>query len=221
MDRLTPKRGLVWIDGERRALILRLRRDAPEAGEPKNAGRFETINDDGEESSMQSRNYMLSAALALTATFVFATEAPAQAKEGTVSFTFAGFGTAKAIQIGKDRFLLVIDENGLDEGSSDSMFDHTSFHCAGLGDFTKGVGQVHLYCVRTDPAGDQFVLDLDTGTMSLGQGFKGSETLTGGTGKFSGITGSGTFVFDGNTFKPAEQGTYISHGTHNLSYKLP
>jgi hypothetical protein len=175
-----------------------------------------------EKSSMRSRNDILSAAaLALTAAFVFATVVSAQAKEGTVSFTFAGFGTSKATQIGKDRLLLVIDENGLDEGSNDPMFDHTTWHCGGWGDFTKGVGQAHVYCVRTDPAGDQFVQDIATGTMSLGQSFKGSETLTGGTGKFSGITGSGTFVFDGNSFKTAEQGTYISHGTHNLSYKLP
>jgi hypothetical protein len=175
-----------------------------------------------EKSSMKSRNDILSAAaLALTAAFVFATVAPAQAKEGTVSFTFAGFGTSKATQIGKDRLLLVIDENGLDEGSNDPMFDHTTWHCGGWGDFTKGVGQAHVYCVRTDPAGDQFVQDIATGTMSLGQSFKGSETLTGGTGKFSGITGSGTFVFDGNSFTTAQQGTFISHGTHNLSYKLP
>jgi hypothetical protein len=47
--RLTPKQGWVWTDCARRelgrTLILRRRRDAPEAGESKNAGRFETIND--------------------------------------------------------------------------------------------------------------------------------------------------------------------------------
>jgi hypothetical protein len=171
---------------------------------------------------MKSRNYILSAAaLVLTAAYAFATGAPAQAKEGTASFTFAGFGNFKPTEIGKDRLLFVFDENGLDEGSSDPLFDHTTWHCWGLGDFTKGVGQTQGYCVRTDPAGDQFVQSFVSEKTSLGKSFKGSETLTGGTGKFAGITGSGTYMWDGNTFKTAEKGTFISHGTHNLSYKLP
>ncbi|MBV8401666.1 MAG: hypothetical protein JOZ17_23520 [Acetobacteraceae bacterium] len=169
---------------------------------------------------MKSRNYILHAA-ALVMTAAFATGVPAQAKEGSASFTFAGFGTVKATEIGKDRLPIVYDENGLDEGSSDPMFDHMSWHCWGLGDFTKGVGQIQGYCVRTDPAGDQLFENLVGENWSLGKSNKGSETLTGGTGKFTGLTGSGTFTFDGNTFRPAEKGTYLSHGTHNLSYKLP
>ena len=58
-------------------------------------------------------------------------------------------------------------------------------------------------------------------TLALGRAWTDGAPLIGGTGKFSGITGSGTFLFDGNSFKTGEQGTYISHGTHNLSYKLP
>jgi hypothetical protein len=172
---------------------------------------------------MKTGKHTLSAAaLVLTAAFAFATAAPAQAKEGTASFTFAGFGTVKATEVGKDRLLFVFDENGLNEGSSDPMFDHATWHCSGLGDFTKGMGQAHGYCVVTDPGGDQFVYNVVTEKWSLGQkSFKGSVTLTEGTGKFAGITGSGTFVHDGNTFKTAEKGTYISHGTHNWSYKLP
>jgi hypothetical protein len=46
---LTLKQGWVWTDGAPRMLgrtsILRNRRDASEAGEPKNTGRFETTND--------------------------------------------------------------------------------------------------------------------------------------------------------------------------------
>jgi hypothetical protein len=172
--------------------------------------------------SMKSRNYILSAA-ALVLTAAFATGAPAQAKEGTASFTFAGIGTFKATEIGKDRLILAEEEKGLDEGSSNPMFDHMTWLCYGIGDFTKGAGQTKGYCVQTDPAGDQFVKSFVSEKFSLGQkeSIKGSETLTGGTGKFAGIAGSGTFVFDGNSFKPTDKGTFLSHGTHNLSYKLP
>jgi hypothetical protein len=53
--------------------------------------------------------------------------------------------------------LLTFDENGLtvDEG----LFDHWTWHCWGLGDFTNGTGQDHAYCVGTDPAGEQVALD--------------------------------------------------------------
>ena len=50
---------------------------------------------------------------------------------------------------------------------------------------------------------------------------KGSLTLSGGTGKFTGLAGSGTFAADGFMFRPAENGTYFEHGTRQYSYKLP
>ena len=157
------------------------------------------------------------AALALAA--AFAAEATAQAKEGTWSDTFAGFGTVKATEVGKERLLLVFDENFLSV-SNDAMFDHLTWHLLGLGDCAKGVCQAHGYVLATDPAGDQFVQSFATEKFSLGQTVKGSLTLSGGTGQFAGITGSGTFVADGNTFRPAEKGTYFTHGTRQYSYKL-
>jgi hypothetical protein len=156
----------------------------------------------------------------MAAAFAFANEAPAEAKEGTWSDTFAGFGTVKATEVGKERLLLVFDENFLSV-SKDAMFDHLTWHLLVLGDCAKGVCQAHRYCVATEPAGDQFVQSFVTEKFSLGQTVKGSLTLSGGTGKFAGITGSGTFVADGNTFRPTEKGTYFTHGTREYSFKLP
>jgi len=52
--------------------------------------------------------------------------------------------------------------------------------------------EAHGYGVAADPAGDQFVESFVTEKHSLDQkSFKGSLTLSGGTGKFAGITGSG------------------------------
>ena len=172
---------------------------------------------------MKPRNYLytlFAVVLMLAAALAFVTGTPAQAKEGTASGTYAGFGTVKANQIGKDRLLTAFEFNFLSV-SSNPMFDHLTFHCWGSGDYTNNVGGGPGYCVGTDPAGDQFVQSFATEKFSLGQTVKGSLTLSGGTGQFAGITGSGTFVADGNTFRPAEKGTYFTHGTRQYSYKLP
>lgn len=170
---------------------------------------------------MPSRKYILSAAALMTAiVFALATAASAQAKEGTWSGTYSGFGTSKAVQIGEERLLTVFDENGL--FVSDGMFDHTTWHCWGLADFTNGMGQAHGYCVGTDPAGDQVVLDFVSEKHPLAEkSFKGSFTVTAGAGKYAGISGSGTYVSDGNMFRPTEKGTYFGHNTAQGSYKLP
>jgi hypothetical protein len=101
------------------------------------------------------------------------------------------------------------------------MFDHLTWHCWGLADFTKGVGQNRGRSVETDLAGDQIVISYDTGTFTLGKTFSGSFTLLKDTGKFAGITGGGSYVYDGFLFRATEEGTYFPHGTLKLSYKLP
>jgi hypothetical protein len=172
---------------------------------------------------MLARKYIPpAAALVLAAAFALAAEAPAQAKEGTWSDTFAGFGTLKATQVGKERLLLVADSNFLSV-SKVAMFDHLTWHLLGLGDCANGVCQFHGYVVATDPAGDQFVQSFVTEKFSLGQKsvVKGSLTLSGGTGKFTSLAGSGTSAADGFMFRPAENGTYFEHGTREYNYKLP
>jgi hypothetical protein len=170
---------------------------------------------------MESRNSILpAAALMMAALFAYATDAAAQAKEGAWKGTYAGVGTSKATAIGKDRLLLVFDENGL--STTDGIFDHTTWHCWGLSDFTSGVGEAHGYCVGTDPTGDQVVLNFaDIEKHPLDQKItKGSFTLTGGTGKYAGITGTASYTGDGAMFKTTE-GTYVSHNTAEGTYKLP
>lgn len=170
---------------------------------------------------MKSRKSMRSAAaLMLAAAIAFSPVVAAQGKEGKWSGTYSAFGTSKAIEIGKDKLLTVFDENGL--SVSDGMFDHMTWHCWGLADFTNGMGQGHGYCVGTDTAGDQVALNFESEKHSLtDKSVKGSFTLTTGTGKYAGITGSATYVNDGNMFRPAEKGTYFNHNTNQGTYKLP
>jgi hypothetical protein len=172
---------------------------------------------------MNSQKHILSAAtltLTLVAAVAFAAAAPARAGEGKLSGTYAGWGTIKATQIGEDRLLTINDHNAVGV-NSDPMFGHLAAHCWGLGDYTKGVGQVHGYCVFTDPAGDNFVSSWASETWSLSQEtFKLPFTLSSGTGKFAGITGTGTYTDSGNMFKPLP-GTYYVYGTTEGTYKLP
>jgi hypothetical protein len=141
-------------------------------------------------------------------------------REGSFSGTYAAYGTAKATSIGKDRVLTVFDENGLTLG--DGLTDHVTWHCWGLGDFTNTTGQDHGYCVGTDLAGDQMVLNFANEKHAMDQKTNnGSFTFTTGTGKYVGITGSGTYVWDGGGFRPVAEGTFFSHNTHKGSYKLP
>ena len=173
---------------------------------------------------MKPRNYLytlFAVVLMLAAALAFVTGTPAQAKEGTASGTYAGFGTVKANQIGKDRLLTAFEFNFLSV-SSNPMFDHLTYHCWGSGDYTNNVGVGQGYCVVTDPAGDQFALTFVSEKYSLEQkSNNGSITLLMGTGKFAGITGTGSYYYDGNMFRPTVQGTFFNHGTLQYNYKLP
>jgi hypothetical protein len=141
-------------------------------------------------------------------------------KEGTFRGTYSAVGTTKAIPIGEERVLLTFDENGLTE--DEGLFNHWTWHCWGLGDFTNGMGQSHGYCVGTDPAGDQVALNFSDDKHPLDQKIvPGSFTLTTGTGKYAGITGSATFEGDGSAFRSPEGGPSFDHNTHRGSYKLP
>jgi hypothetical protein len=171
---------------------------------------------------MRPRTCILSAFTLSTAMFfgisAMAADLP---KEGTFSGMYSSLGTAKAIQIGKERLLLDLDENGQSLGKG--LVDHMAWHCWGTGDFANGVGQYRGYCVGTDPVGDQIVGSFASEKTALdAKGpVNGSLTLTTGTGKYAGITGVLTYVYHGNEFHPLAGGAYLAYGTQQGSYKLP
>ena len=170
---------------------------------------------------MQPRTCMLSAFTLSTAmAFGAAAMAGDLPKEGTFSGTYSGFGTNKAIQIGKDRLVDAWDQNGLTVGNG--LFDHATWHCFGLYDLANGMGQAHGYCVGTDTAGDQVVGTVADEKHTMDQkNVKGTFTFTMGTGKYAGITGSGTFEEHGNDFRATAEGPYASYSTYQGTYKLP
>ncbi|MBV8615010.1 MAG: hypothetical protein JOY66_14775 [Acetobacteraceae bacterium] len=140
-------------------------------------------------------------------------------KEGTFSGQYSAVGTVKANPLGKERVLLIYDNNGLSVG--EGIFNHFTWHCWGLGDYANGQGQDHGYCVATDPTGDQVAVDWKDESHPGDQKIVGSFTLTSGTGKYAGITGPATFTIEGADFRSPVEGTSFIHNTYKGSYKLP
>jgi len=171
---------------------------------------------------MQSRTCTLTAAT-LSAAMLFGTPATAGElpKEGTWSVTTSGVGTAKGVTVGKERTMAAFDENDLQVG--EGLADHMTLHCWGLFDITNGMAQHHGYCVATDPTGDQTSSDFssDGRYPPDSKSVKGTYTLTGGTGKYAGISGGGEYVSDAATFRSGTEGTYFTHSTNRGHYKLP
>jgi hypothetical protein len=124
----------------------------------------------GEESSMQSRKCILSAfTLSAATAFGVAAMAADLPKEGTFSGTLTGHGTYRTLPIGKERVVLVYDVFAA--AVSNGLTDHMTWHCVGLGDYTKGVGHDHGYCVAADLSGDQLATDwVDRGNEFPGPG---------------------------------------------------
>jgi hypothetical protein len=140
-------------------------------------------------------------------------------KEGTFSVDYTGFGTSKLTAIGKERALITFDENALWLGKG--FGDHMTSHSFGMEDITNGMAQIRGYAVGTDPTGDQFVVDADGKWPADAKILNFKFTFTTGTGKFAGISGSGTGTCNGPEFRTAAEGTYAQHCALSGSYKLP
>jgi hypothetical protein len=148
--------------------------------------------------------------------------APAQTmKEGKSTGMYVGWGTAKVTAVGKERTLITFEDFGPVIGGG--IFEHTAWRCWGIGDFVNGKGRSHGHCLGQDPTGDQVVHDwTDTEDHTLdAKTVRGALKLTSGTGKFAGITGSGTYEDHGNEWKPITEGTYMVDVSFEISYKLP
>ena len=79
-------------------------------------------------------------AVAAVLSLGIASPSSAQMKEGTFSGTYSGFGTVKAMPVGKDRLLVAVDETGFT--LTNGFLDHMTWHCWGTADYTNGMGQI-------------------------------------------------------------------------------
>jgi hypothetical protein len=170
---------------------------------------------------MRSGTYILLAFILTTIASGSMATAADFPKEGTYSGTYSNPGTYKAFAVGKERFVAQWEADGLSVGTG--FLDHTTWHCFGLNEATKGMEQWHGYCVMTDPAGDQILADVagDGAHAMDAKSYGASGTFTAGTGKFAGISGGITFVCQNTGFRTAAAGTYGMYATVQGNYKLP
>jgi hypothetical protein len=142
------------------------------------------------------------------------------AGETTFSGTYSTFGTYKANPVGKERVLVVWDENGVT--LSNGPLDRVTWHCWGTHDFIKGVGQAEGYCIGTDPGGDQIVATLRVDRHTPDDKTRhGSFTYTSGTGKFAGVSGDAKLTFPSEDLRTGADGTYAVIATMEGKYTLP
>jgi len=149
---------------------------------------------------------------------IFTSAEPQQAKEGTFKGAYYGYGTTKATQVGDDIFMAG-DKDGLQ--LTDGFQDHRTLHCQELAEVANGSEEVHGRWVGVDLAGDKFALDFKTEKHPPDQKtFKGTSTMTTGTGKYHGITAGSEFVVHANEFRPFAEGTFVNYVTFEGHYKL-
>jgi hypothetical protein len=140
-------------------------------------------------------------------------------KEGGFSGTYTGLGTFKTTKIGDDRALVIFDETGAQ--LTNGFADHTTFHCWGTVEITKGERITEGYCVGTDPSGDLLEVKLSAKNALANTVRKGSNTFIGGSGKYSGISGAIAVASHEREFRTLAEGTYVSYVTLEGNYKLP
>lgn len=138
-------------------------------------------------------------------------------KQGTYSGKFGWSGSGTGHQIEKNHVFFVGEFDGAFFNDAGSGFLHgSSWVCPGVNDIVNGVTQAaHGYCIVTDPDGDKAFGSWKSKGSAPGRG-SGDYTWTGGTSKYSGITGGGTFdyFFIATTF----QGYSTLRGEYRLPY---
>lgn len=136
------------------------------------------------------------------------------AKEGTYTSHFGWYASGKTLDLEKDHTLFLGEYNGTNFNDDGKGFlHHTSVVCPGMAETVKKVTNAHGNCVVTDKDGDKVFLVWKC--KDPGSGCKGDFQWTGGTGKYTGITGNNTFTGFGIT--PTASGYALWKG----EWKLP
>ena len=103
----------------------------------------------------------------------------------------------------------VIEGFGITRNTSgQEPFDKLSVHCLFFEGSHGGQYSETGSCTETDTDGDMIFLTVATDT----------QTLTGGTGKYKGIAGTGTF--SGHPLRPPAPGTFAVEVDHKVNWKM-
>jgi hypothetical protein len=147
--------------------------------------------------------------------------AQAQIPKGGSSSYIIGFsGTYKAVAMGQERVQMTYEVLGvIVSDASDCILQNASLRCVGSFHAIKGAYEDDSgFCVCTRPDGDQLFTSYKA-SGRLGAVGKGTVTYVGGTGKFTGIQGSGEF--SRINVRPIAEGTLQGYNRVKDQYKLP
>jgi hypothetical protein len=142
------------------------------------------------------------------------------AKQGTYSITLFFSTTAKVLPLGKERLQINYEFTGVTTNDAGKGFMHNaSCHCLGAVHAVKGTYENDFgSVVFTCPDGDQALMTYQA-TGELGGMGKGTFSWVGGTGKLTGLEGSGEFTrFH---VHPAAEGTFQGYFKLTGNWKLP
>lgn len=141
-------------------------------------------------------------------------------KEGSGATTAYYTGTLKNLPAGQDFAVVTYDVLGVivrDEGQG--FLHNASSRCVGALSVVKGeFDNEQGACVVVDRDGDQAFLRY-TGAGRAGVAAKIKGSYVGGTGKYTGLTG--TFANERTNMRPTMEGTSYSVSKGSFTYKLP
>jgi hypothetical protein len=153
---------------------------------------------------------------AFTAAILLSAYGTAHAEDWKVTGTFGWFGVGKTYQIEKGHLYFVGEFSGTffnDKGDG-SLFDEAGVECPAFYDIdlNKKKNIAGGYCTISNSAGDQAYLSFKC--EGDGAQCKGPFEYTGGTGKYSEITGS-NYAFSATTEVNWQDGTVSGLSTWN------
>jgi hypothetical protein len=139
-------------------------------------------------------------------------------KEGTYDYIACYGGTMTQMKMPEGKIASTMEwTGGAHSNVAGSPFDNNSFKCIGAG-ISAGVGKGwttgQLYCTATDTDGDTRSANFVT------EDGKVTRHDLGGTGKFEGLTTTGTKSENFAALKPAADGTFQQCSRQTGSYKL-
>ena len=139
-------------------------------------------------------------------------------KEGTYDYIACYGGTMAQMKMPDGKIASTLEwTGGTHSNVANSPFDNNSFKCIGAG-ISAGVGKGwttgRLYCTATDTDGD-----IRAVSFVIEDG-KGTRHDDGGTGKFEGLTTTGTKSESFAALKPAADGTIQECSHQTGSYKI-
>ena len=155
----------------------------------------------------------------VTPTFILA-QSPLP-KEGSGANTSYFTGTLKSLPMGQDLVAITYEVFGVTTNDAGQGFFHNvSSRCVGGLSVVKGEWDNEQgMCVFVDGDGDQVFVRYSAGSGRLGAVAKGKSTLAGGTGKYTGLTG--TYEWTRTALRPTMPGTTHAVMKATFTYKLP